>query len=169
MVPWAEPRGGAGTSADTLSNMGYQKIRRFVVVRPKGTHCLCLPINTYSGQGTSKKGVNKKDHAALVPMGCEPSFAPGEAPLQKEPLYLIVEDPEVDANALARINFGKVYTVEYNLMVRKVGRIHPQSLPILEQYFVEVVMPNATPNGYVQTTAQGSSQKFEFIPQDENG
>ncbi|KAF2122597.1 hypothetical protein BDV96DRAFT_2571 [Lophiotrema nucula] len=115
----------------------FAKTGRFVVIRPRSGHCLCLPIQTYSGRATSKPGLKANDHAALVRNGEEVQYHPEEAPLTKEPFRLIVEGEDVDISPMSRINFGKVTTIENNVQVRTIGRIHPACLPNLERYFLE--------------------------------
>lgn len=116
------------------SKIIYLKIRRFVVIRPKPTHCLCLPINTYGGQATTKKGVVVGEHAALVPVGGQAQLHPGER-LEKDPLYFKSEDPSLVMDPMSRVNFGSVMTVPHNLRVRNVGRLVADSLRALDGYF----------------------------------
>ena len=42
----------------------YSKIRRFVVVvyNPGDRFCKCLPVTTYDGKGTKKRGINLEEH-----------------------------------------------------------------------------------------------------------
>lgn len=128
MVQWVSPQ-ASGT------NPRFEKIRRFVVVRTKSGHCLCLPIHTYSGRGTAKEGINADDHAPLVLPGQTVQLAPNERPLKKEPLSLIVEDNTVNISPYSRIDFSKIFPVEHNLKVRTIGRIDPAYLARLEEYF----------------------------------
>jgi len=45
----------------------HSKIRRFVVVvyNPDDRFCKCLPVTTYDGKGTSKRGINLKQHGQV--------------------------------------------------------------------------------------------------------
>ena len=129
-INWAEPN----ASSDTV----YVKPRMFVVMRFKPEHCICLPIYTYSQQGTAKVGTVVGDHAPLVEEGCAVYHAPGEDPQRlKKALYIIIEDPSIQWDPYSRINFGKVSTVEYNVKIKKVGRISPGSLADLESSFLQ--------------------------------
>lgn len=134
MVFWPELAGTPETERTI-----YWKIRRFVVIRAKSAYCLCLSISTYQGQGTTKAGVAIHDHAPLLPVDGEVLLHPEEEQLTKDPLYIKAEDPSIQIDPMSRINFAKVYTVEYNLKVRKVGRIVSDSVRKMEGYFVEAV------------------------------
>jgi len=45
----------------------HSKIRRFVVVvyTPEDKFCKCLPVTTYDGKGTEKRGINLKEHGQV--------------------------------------------------------------------------------------------------------
>ena len=133
MVFWPEPAGGE--SERTI----YWKIRRFVVIRNKPTYCLCLSISTYQGRGTSKTGVIHDCHAPVIPVDGEVHLHPDEKSFTKEPLRIKIEDPSISIDPMSRINFGKVFTVEYNLKVRNIGRIISESCKKMEEYFVESI------------------------------
>jgi hypothetical protein len=138
MVFWPEPAGGA-ESERTI----YWKIRRFVVIRNKPTYCLCLSISTYQGRGTSKAGVIHDNHAPVIPVDGEVQLHPDEKSFSKEPLRIKIEEPSISIDPMSRINFGKVFTVEYNLKVRNMGRIISESCKKMEEYFVESIkLPN---------------------------
>jgi hypothetical protein len=136
MVPWPEP--GGDFVKDRVGPPVVVKIRRFVVIRPKSTFCLCLPIHTYNGQATTKPGVVAQDHAAVVADNDEVQYLPQEAELAKTPIYIKVENTSTGPiDPASRINFAKIYTVEYNVKVRKVGRIVADSVWRMDQYFAE--------------------------------
>ena len=151
---WSEPRGEFGTGASTSNSsdcvpyevsgtgalLPHVKTRMFVVVRPKTQHCLCLPIYTYSQQGTSKIGVKAEDHAPLIQDNTVPEYHPEEEQEKlRKALYLILEDPTMQWNPLSRVNLTQVQTVQYNIKVRTVGRILPDCLPDLEALFREAI------------------------------
>ncbi|RYN42241.1 hypothetical protein AA0114_g10562 [Alternaria tenuissima] len=143
MVPWPE------LSGDLVKGQAgppvMVKVRRFVVVRPKATFCLCLPIHTYSGQATSKAGVAAQDHAPVVSEGGEVIYHENEAKLTKSPMYIKVEKSSTGpVSPMSRLNFAKVYTVEYNVKVRPIGRLIPDSVWRMEEYFMECLTPNTT-------------------------
>jgi hypothetical protein len=141
-VQWAELAGsvaGDGSPFILSSHNGeqiFQKIRHFVVVRQLRDHCLCLPLNTYDGQGALKYRVDPADYAAVFAAGMPEPDTSAEQ-LQKSPFPIKVEADTETIDPMSRINFGRVYTVEYNLRVANVGRILPAFLNQLDQYFVE--------------------------------
>jgi hypothetical protein len=127
----------------------YTKMRHFVVVREMNGCCLCLPLITYNGQGASKAGVRGEDYAAVYPVGGQPNIGDSEK-LNKEPFPILVEEPTETIDPKSRINFGRVYTVEHNIKVLKVGRIPDEHLPRLDQYFIgRIATSGPTPQSSV--------------------
>lgn len=58
-----------------------------------------------------------------------PSYMPGEASklTRNRPILMIPSRPEHKLHPASRLNYAKVYTVEYNVKVKFIGRIHPES------------------------------------------
>jgi hypothetical protein len=137
MTLWAEPRGYSQADKETDAMVGqpFTQIARFAVVRTRGTHCLCLRIRTYSGQATTKPGTVAQDHAAVFSVGGEVQLHPGEELLTKTPICVKIEDASLSLDPMSRMNFTKVYTVEYNLKIRNVGRVYGDSVGIMDDYF----------------------------------
>lgn len=118
----------------------HVKDRIFVVVRQRALHCLCLPVYTYSAQGTSKLGVKPEDHAPLIRENTTLELHPDEQQGRlKKPIILILEDTTLQWSPLSRINLAKVQSVEYNLKVKTVGRVSPDCLADLEAMFREAI------------------------------
>jgi hypothetical protein len=145
-VLWTEPA-GAATAADPekslflsqvgFGQMSFTKFRRFIVVRERLHSCLCLPIYTYGGQGAAKPGVRPQNHAVVfVEGGPRPVPAPNEMP-GKEAVPIILENQKETLEPMSRIDFSRVYTVEHNLRVLKIGRISPNHLASFDNAFVE--------------------------------
>lgn len=139
MTLWVEPQGF--TSAD-LTPEGHIYVRafaemsRFVVIRSKPTHCLCLRLSTYNGQGTNKSGVIAGDHAVVVPVGEQPLHLPLGEELTKGYLPVKLEAGGVTISPMSRINFAKVYTIGYNIRVRNIGRVDNSSMATFEEFFL---------------------------------
>ncbi|KAF2122599.1 hypothetical protein BDV96DRAFT_639178 [Lophiotrema nucula] len=115
------------------------KVKRYVVIRPKTTHSLCLPIHTYGGRGTAYPKLKADYHAPLIRQGNVVQIAPSEQLLAKDPLEAIVEDIALTLSPLSRIDFSKVFTVEAVTKIRPIGMVSPGSLHLLNEYFEEVM------------------------------
>lgn len=89
---------------------------------------LSSPIYTYNGQGVAKRGVNVQDHAIVYTQGRDPRPDPREPPMTKRPLEFVPSTPDQILDPMSRLNFGKIYTVEHNVKVLKVGHISSRSM-----------------------------------------
>jgi hypothetical protein len=102
-------------------------------------HCLCVPVPTYRGLGTTKSGVNASDHVPLVAEGRNTVPVSGEQPIRPA-IHVIVENTSVRVSTSARIDFSRLYTVEYNYVVKTVGRIHARDMDRLKQYAAQLLL-----------------------------
>ncbi|KAL2064683.1 hypothetical protein VTL71DRAFT_3821 [Oculimacula yallundae] len=146
-ILWSEPGGngsGIGNDGDEISNPGtiterqgkygevlHQKVRRFVIIKAVGGHCICLAINTYGKQGVMKHGVHATHHT-IIHSQRKPVYFQGEKAkgLTKTPLVMVPHNPRHKLTDTSRLNYAKPYTVECNVLIVKVwfiGRIHPDS------------------------------------------
>ena len=139
MAFWAEPRGFSQPS--TIGHAEpYFETCRFIVIRSKRGHCLCLGVHTYGRQGTSKLGVGADHHAAVIADGdIEAVLHPKEKELSKRPIHIVLETRDVTIDSTSRLDFSRVYTIEYNIPVRNIGRILPLDLAIFETYFSQTI------------------------------
>lgn len=128
MILWSEPLGNNGT--DTFS-----EIRRYVVVQTHSKHCLCHPIVTYGGRGTTKPGVVAEGHAPVISVDGEPQYHDDEDKgALKTAIRVHIEDAYLpDIDPYSRVNYRKVYTVEYNNPIRNIGRVVTASLDDLQR------------------------------------
>lgn len=113
----------------------YEKVRRFLIVNQMDGHCICLqvlillsihlgidssisPINTYSRQGTLKKGVHANHHT-IIYTDKSPQYFAGEKEkgLTRAPICMTPDDPRHKLLKGSRLNYAKPYTVEYNVKV----------------------------------------------------
>ncbi|KAE9367987.1 hypothetical protein N431DRAFT_548269 [Stipitochalara longipes BDJ] len=134
-ILWAEPTGINGTqltTAETVHSTSSKfrqtfvhKIRRFVVVKTFNAHCLCLPIHTYQHQGTTKAGAQAQHHAAIY-SGKEVLYE-GEN-LTKKGVCVDMFHPSEKLDPASRINYAKVYTIEYNVKVFFIGKVYSKHL-----------------------------------------
>jgi hypothetical protein len=150
MTLWAAPRGiSRSEEHSTGPEQAFIEIARFVVVKPKSSHSLCLRISTYGGQATTKAGVNPAEHAPIILDGgtVEPHTA---ETIVNDALEIKIEGDDVSVDPMSRINFAKIYTVEHNIKVRNVGRMKATSLPKLQAYFLQA-LGEVTSNQALQT------------------
>ncbi|PPJ53031.1 hypothetical protein CBER1_11428 [Cercospora berteroae] len=156
MALWSEPQGDEKWS----SSSGYSehtfivaygervqaKIRRFIIFDQREHHSLALPILTYTGRGVGKQGVNKAEHGIVYtdPKTAQPFT--GELPQRNEkgmvPIAIRVTPDEqtVKLAAGSRINYGKIYTIEHNVKVARVGMVHDRSLHHFHQQRTDVLL-----------------------------
>ena len=137
MTSWVEPLGFSRSSGSGGPDTFFET-RRFVVVRSKPGHCLCLSVHTYGRQATTKPGAWADEHAAIIQQGGNQVLHPGEPELKKEPIQVKLESSSV-IDAYSRIDFSRVYTVEYNIPVKNIGRVLPAYIETFEMYFSQTV------------------------------
>jgi hypothetical protein len=87
---------------------------------------------TYSGKATSKPGVKPEDHAIIYTedkykKGEKPTEAAGEKKLPNVPIKMKPRTVRDQLDRMSRLNYAKVYTVEYNVKVHFIGDIHKDS------------------------------------------
>jgi hypothetical protein len=118
----------------------FAKFRWFVVVRKRLHHSLCFSITTFGRRGATKASRGRsKDFVVLFSAGVDPPKAYPEENIVRDPIALIIEDNEQFISPTARLDCGRIYTVEDNLKVMKIGRVHPDYLPRMDEYFAESV------------------------------
>lgn len=189
-ILWPEPaHESADDDADVedsvirgpYGEMIHTKVRPLVVVREQKGRCICIPLTTYGGQGTLKRGVNPDNHAVAYDSRRKPTTKAGEK-MQKRPFPIKVEDPQEKIDPMTRLEFSKVYTVEHNVKVLKIGRIPDEHLNMLRRYFADSMadpdlQPTMTgpggfpptPESYGSTTAAspgGSASYYQTSPYD---
>jgi len=128
---WCQPK----ESGDPLA-----KERMFVVIRRDHCHSLCMAIHTYGGRGTTDRCVRPQDHV-IIHAGEEAKLMQGEkrSVLNKKPIKFIPDPPrnaDPDLLPSSRINFRKIYTIEHNIPVAKVGKISDRDVVVLSVYAV---------------------------------
>lgn len=145
---WAEPAGVTPFgSSETVHTIQYgekvhSKIRPFVVITKHNGHSSCLPLTTHHGQGSSKQGLNPDDFVAVYDEKIgRPQYSPGEK-LTKKAIPVVVEDPSEKIDPMTRVNITRIYSVEHNLKVKKVGRVHEKHISRLLQFVDEAWMAN---------------------------
>ncbi|KAM0708466.1 hypothetical protein Q7P35_005118 [Cladosporium inversicolor] len=169
LVLWSEPAGGtskvtkwaAGTVINHLGERVFSKVRRFVVIRAGDHYCNALPINTYTGQGVSKPGVNKSEHviiftgsSAPAPTRAEMTTRRGEAPMRSTPIQVDIDTPSERLDPMSRLDLGGVTKVQHNIKVKALGNVNKRSLDALRTQYANVqnspggAGPSAMPTQY---------------------
>jgi hypothetical protein len=122
----------------------YSHIRRMVVVRERHGYCWCIPINTYNYQGVAKKGLSTQDrkaHCVIYMDNTDPTTDPEEQGLMtKKPIAVTAANAEQKLHHMSRLNFGKVYSVEWNVKVMNVGKVNADSVAAFTGYWRNEVM-----------------------------
>ncbi len=114
----------------------HAKFRWFVVVRKRLHHSLCFSITTFVGTGSVKTRRGRaEDFVVLYSAEIEPPKPYPEENITRDPIAIIIEDDEQYISPLARLDCSRIYTVEHNLKMMKIGRVHADSMPQLEEYF----------------------------------
>jgi hypothetical protein len=117
------------------------RFRWFVVVRRRLHHSLCFSVTTFSrGKSGGSGGAGRsRPYAVLHNSNVKPPRPYDEEEITRDPIAVIIEDDELYISPIARLDCGRIYTVEDNLRVSKVGRVHPDSLSALEECYKECV------------------------------
>jgi hypothetical protein len=110
----------------------FSHIRRMAVVRARHGYCWCVPINTYNYQGVAKKGLSPEErqaHSIIYMDDTKPVIdSTDKDMMSKSPIAVTAASSEQKLHYMSRINFGKVYSVEWNVKVMNVGMVHRDSM-----------------------------------------
>ena len=117
----------------------YSRIRRMVVVRERHGYCWCIPIRTYNYQGVAKKGPSTQDreaHCLIYMDNTDPAIDPKEKGLMaKKPIAVTASSPEQKLHKMSRLNFGKVYSIDWNVKVMGMGMVNANSMAAFTGYW----------------------------------
>ena len=70
-----------------------------------------------------------------------PTELPGEERLSKRPIRIVSYSPREHLDECSRLNYAKIYTVEYNLRVCFVGTIHDKSVKYFKRDYNNTHQP----------------------------
>ncbi|OBT95978.2 hypothetical protein VE01_06731 [Pseudogymnoascus verrucosus] len=144
-VVWTEPNGVdprenyssfSKVTASKHGELAYTSIRRFVVWKNYDGHAICLPVLTYRGKGTAKPGIKAAHHAIIFTesklanrsIKHPPRETKPEKKLTNAPICVELMDRREQLDVMSRLNYAKVYTVEHNVKVCFIGKIHKDSV-----------------------------------------
>jgi hypothetical protein len=158
LVLWSEPAGGtslvskwaAGTVINHLGERVFSKVRRFVVIREGGNYCNALPINTYTGRGVAKPGVNKSEHVIIFTGKSPPLPKAQELPAQGQmgmrniAIQVDPDTPDETLDPMSRLDLGGVTKVEHNIKVKPLGKVNKRFLDALQAQYANVQNPQAS-------------------------
>ena len=107
------------------------------------------PISTYSKRGVTKPGLNPSEHAIIYFSGTTPQYVEGEYEkgMDKEPIEVEPSEQGAVMDSASRIRFGKIYPVEFNVKVKDIGRVKPEHMSKLLQYWKQEEFPAELEDG----------------------
>ncbi|KAH6644149.1 hypothetical protein C7974DRAFT_371295 [Boeremia exigua] len=112
-----------------FGSMAHTQIRRFVVVNVRRNF-----VHAWN-QGTFKRGCDPSEHALVYNQGVDPAtcYFVGEVErgLTKEPIQVVAADSTTFLTRESRIRFGKIYSIEWNVRVKDIGRVVDEDLSTL--------------------------------------
>ncbi|KFX97575.1 hypothetical protein O988_04809 [Pseudogymnoascus sp. VKM F-3808] len=133
-VLWSEPRGTQNRDDD---GEGYSAMKSWLTRTHLQGAC-SIPILTYSKRGSNKPGIKPEHHAIIYTELNQanrsrhhrqtPQVSEGETPLPNAPIRVEPNEARHQLTMSSRLNYAKVYTIEHNVKVCFVGRIHKNSM-----------------------------------------
>ncbi|KAK3396179.1 hypothetical protein B0T20DRAFT_501438, partial [Sordaria brevicollis] len=118
-----------------LGEKPYGRFRWFVVIRKHLNHSLCFAIVNGGAKSIAKNRARGEHLAVLYSTNVRPPKADEEEGIVFDPIAVIMEEGKQNISPLARLDFSRVYTVEHDLKVMKIGRVHPDSHSKLDDYY----------------------------------
>ncbi len=92
-------------------------------------------INTYNGKGVLDLSKEEREAHTIIHMSdTKPSLLPGEV-MTKKPIAVCKESADQKLDDTSRLNFGKVYSVEWIVKVMNIGKVSRESMPHLLGYW----------------------------------
>jgi len=76
-----------------------------------------------------------EEHAIAYSEGKKPALLPGEQQLPKRAICIVMSNGEAALPSASRIHFGIHHPIQYNLKVKDIGCVHPDSLPAFLRYW----------------------------------
>ncbi|KAH7409826.1 kinase-like domain-containing protein [Phaeosphaeria sp. MPI-PUGE-AT-0046c] len=112
-------------------NYVYTNVRRFIVVRAKREFCYAIPIFTYSGRATTKRGVRPSEHGIAYSWGQKAQLLPGEGGIIKPSIAVVMAEGVVNLHIASRIYYGIMHPIQYNVKVKDIGYVPEIHVPSL--------------------------------------
>lgn len=127
---WLTPR-------NNKSGYIFSHVQRYIVIKTGHGFCWALPINTYEGLATTKRGLTLDEiqaHAIVYSTDHKPSLVMGERTLSKRSIAIDCIDNH-RLHYASRLNFAKVVTIEHNMWAMEIGMVAAESRADLMAYF----------------------------------
>ncbi|KAK3489082.1 uncharacterized protein B0T23DRAFT_406344 [Neurospora hispaniola] len=115
----------------------YEHFRWFVVIRKQLHHSLCFAIVNGGAKSMAKNRARGEHLAVLYSTSVPPAEPDKEEGIMFGPLAVILEEGKQNISPLARLDCSRVFTVEDDLKVMKIGRVHPDFHGKLDEYYYE--------------------------------
>ncbi|TGO62523.1 hypothetical protein BCON_0019g00590 [Botryotinia convoluta] len=120
----SHPEAQLAAAAEQFGRVERCMAKRYM---PKFVGSLSLftrPIMSYEGRATSKSGVHPEEHAIIYTTP-EPRLVNNEdgSKMKFDPVKMIPDSSRHALDAASRINYAKIYTVEYNVKVWFIGHV----------------------------------------------
>ncbi|KXT14177.1 hypothetical protein AC579_9259 [Pseudocercospora musae] len=143
-ILWAEPRGGTSGATASVITEDSRFADKYFTKRRSG-------IFTYEGQGVTKHGVKKSDHAIMYdgrlkddppgPLVTECAQR-GESPMRTQKIRVDLNN-DARWHPCSRVNLSKTYTIEHNVKVKDIGTVHPRSVDDLTALYWQILLNNS--------------------------
>ncbi|RAL64210.1 hypothetical protein DID88_002102 [Monilinia fructigena] len=130
-VLWSEPTGNARGGTVVSWREKHDEVIVF-----------CLPIMSYEGRATTKPGLYAEDHA-IIHTTPNARLVPNEDGNRMifRPVKVIPESKRHSLDSASRINYAKVYTVEYNVKVWFIGHVDRDSESTVKESYDQAHPP----------------------------
>lgn len=150
-------------------NYVYTKVRRFIVVRVRREFCYAIPIFTYSGKATTKRGVYPSEHSIAYSWGQEPMLLPGEGGITKASIAIVMAAGVANLHIASRIYYGFVHPIQYNVKVKDIGYVPKTHIPSLIGNWKAEDDNDTAQATYVTETAETPEESDEEDNDDDGG
>ncbi|KAF5874236.1 uncharacterized protein Bfra_004243 [Botrytis fragariae] len=128
----SQPEAQLAAAAEQFGRAGRCMAKRYM---PK-------PIMSYEGRATSKPGVHPEEHAIIYTTP-EPKLVNNEdgSRMIFDPVKMIPESSRHTLDKASRINYAKIYTVEYNVKVWFIGHVDQACEQIVKKSYNDANQP----------------------------
>jgi hypothetical protein len=123
----------------------------------------CRAIHTYGNRGTTAPHARPRDHVVIYTGEKQPDLVEGEseAVLNRKPIMVTLHPQGQALLPASRLSLSKLYTVEHDIPVSRLGKITPRDVEKIRQYCVEI-------HGFF-TSGDRASEALDDVGEDEEG